>query len=96
MRVGGNQSWPKRRGIRRTLPSVRQPKPEARTDGKAEEAPKITPNWVQVKDLYQRDQIVDLKVSGCNRGGLLVEGENLYGFVPFSHLGGYGGTGRCI
>jgi small subunit ribosomal protein S1 len=41
---------------------------------------------VQVKDLYQRDQIVDLKVTGCNRGGLLVEGENLYGFVPFSHL----------
>ena len=47
---------------------------------------RISPNWVQVKDLYQRDQIVDLKVTGCNRGGLLVEGENLYGFVPFSHL----------
>jgi small subunit ribosomal protein S1 len=39
-----------------------------------------------VKDLYQQDQIVDLKVTGCNRGGLLVEGRELYGFVPFSHL----------
>ena len=39
-----------------------------------------------MKELYQRDQIVDLKVTGCNRGRLLVEGENLYGFVPFSHL----------
>ncbi len=27
-----------------------------------------------------------LKVTGNNRGGLLVEGEGLYGFVPFSHL----------
>ncbi len=62
------------------------PKSEGRRDGKSEETVKIAPNWVQVKDLYQRDQIVDLKVSGCNRGGLLVEGENLYGFVPFSHL----------
>src|SRR5512142_2641595 len=62
------------------------PKPEGRREGRPEEPAKISPNWVQVKDLYQRDQIVDLKVTGCNRGGLLVEGENLYGFVPFSHL----------
>lgn len=43
-------------------------------------------NWDQVKDLYMRDQIIDLTVTGHNRGGLLVEGEGLYGFVPFSHL----------
>lgn len=59
---------------------------ETRAEGKGGEAQKITPDWAMVKDLYQRDQIVDLKVAGCNRGGLLVEGENLYGFVPFSHL----------
>jgi small subunit ribosomal protein S1 len=47
---------------------------------------KITANWVQVKDLYMRDQIIDLTVTGHNRGGLLVEGDGLYGFVPFSHL----------
>ncbi len=33
-----------------------------------------------------RDQIIDLTVTGHNRGGLLVEGEDIYGFVPFSHL----------
>jgi small subunit ribosomal protein S1 len=43
-------------------------------------------DWVQVKDLYLRDQIIDLSVTGHNRGGLLVEGDGLYGFVPFSHL----------
>ena len=47
---------------------------------------KVTANWTQVKDLYMRDQIIDLTVTGHNRGGLLVEGEGLYGFVPFSHL----------
>ena len=47
---------------------------------------KITENWTQVKDLYMRDQIIDLIVTGHNRGGLLVEGEGMYGFVPFSHL----------
>src|SRR5512140_153491 len=61
-------------------------KGESRREGRPEEPQKIAPNWGQVKELYQQDQIVDLKVSGCNRGGLLVEGENLYGFVPFSHL----------
>ncbi len=59
---------------------------EAHREPRPDEANKIAPNWVQVKELYQHDQIVDLKVTGCNRGGLLVEGENLYGFVPFSHL----------
>ncbi len=47
---------------------------------------KPSPNWNQVKDLYMRDEIIDLTVTGHNRGGLLVEGEGLYGFVPFSHL----------
>jgi small subunit ribosomal protein S1 len=67
-------------------PSRSSGKTEPRHEGKPDDTPKISPNWVQVKDLYQKDQIVDLKVTGCNRGGLLVEGENLYGFVPFSHL----------
>jgi small subunit ribosomal protein S1 len=43
-------------------------------------------DWNHLKDLYLRDQIVDLKVTSFNRGGLLVEGDGLYGFVPFSHL----------
>ncbi len=63
-----------------------QNRPEVQHEAKPEEANKISPNWVQVKDLYLRDQIVDLRVTGSNRGGLLVEGDGLYGFVPFSHL----------
>jgi small subunit ribosomal protein S1 len=47
---------------------------------------KIISDWTQVKDLYMRDQIVDLVVTGHNRGGLLVEGSDMFGFVPFSHL----------
>lgn len=39
-----------------------------------------------MRDLYHQDRIVDLQVTGYNRGGVLVEGEGLYGFVPFSHL----------
>jgi small subunit ribosomal protein S1 len=53
---------------------------------KVEEPVKSPADWVQVKDLYSRDQIVSLRVTGHNRGGLLVEGDGLYGFVPFSHL----------
>jgi len=45
-------------------------------------------NWDQVKDMYMRDQIIALSVTGHNRGGLLVEGNGLCGFVPFSHLVG--------
>jgi len=60
--------------------------------GKAEAADsidrKFVANWDQVKDMYMHDQIVDLSVTGHNRGGLLVEGNGMYGFVPFSHLVG--------
>jgi small subunit ribosomal protein S1 len=51
-----------------------------------DEAKKISINWNQAKELYQQDKIVQLNVTGHNRGGLLVESADLYGFVPFSHL----------
>lgn len=60
---------------------------EVREEAKSIPSEKKTiANWDQIKDLYMRDQIIDLVVTGHNRGGLLVEGEGLYGFVPFSHL----------
>lgn len=43
-------------------------------------------DWKFAERLYKQDQVVQLKVCGCNRGGLLVEGENLQGFVPISHI----------
>ncbi len=52
-----------------------------RGDGKSSQQ-----DWTQAKLAYEQDKIVRLTVTGCNRGGLLVEGEDLQGFVPFSHL----------
>ncbi len=43
-------------------------------------------DWNFVDQLYQADEIIQLKVVGCNQGGLLVQGENINGFVPSSHL----------
>ena len=58
----------------------------ARPENKAEADPKPAPDWARVQDLYREDQIVSLKVTGSNRGGLLVEEGRIQGFVPFSHL----------
>ncbi len=43
-------------------------------------------NWRKASELYQQDQTICLQVNGFNRGGLLVAGEGLQGFVPISHL----------
>jgi len=43
-------------------------------------------DWNAVKQLYAEDRTIEMKVSGHNRGGLLVESDGLAGFVPFSHL----------
>jgi small subunit ribosomal protein S1 len=43
-------------------------------------------DWDYVDRLYQRDEIIPLRVVGCNQGGLLVQGDNINGFVPCSHL----------
>jgi len=43
-------------------------------------------DWDLAMELYELDKIVSLTVNGYNRGGLLVNGENLQGFVPVSHL----------
>lgn len=49
--------------------------------------PRMRPvDWDSVKQYYQNDRIIEMKVVGHNRGGLLVEGDGLAGFVPLSHL----------
>jgi small subunit ribosomal protein S1 len=68
---------------RYVAPTVKRAKVDAST--KVDE-PKLNPDWGEVRDLYHQDRIVNLQVTGYNRGGVLVEGEGLYGFVPFSHL----------
>lgn len=43
-------------------------------------------NWEHAQTLFARDEMVCLRVSGTNRGGLLVAGSDVHGFVPVSHL----------
>lgn len=42
--------------------------------------------WDTAFQLYAQDQLIELRVTGFNRGGLLVNGQCLGGFVPISHL----------
>jgi small subunit ribosomal protein S1 len=43
-------------------------------------------DWAAARELYESDGIAELNVTGVNRGGLLVEGEHIRGFIPLSHL----------
>ncbi len=43
-------------------------------------------DWGLAKTLYHEDRVIDLPVTGYNKGGLLVCGGQLQGFVPISHL----------
>ncbi len=46
----------------------------------------VTVDWQRVQTLYENDEVVSLQVYGYNRGGVLVQGEGIQGFVPVSHL----------
>lgn len=71
----------------RPLQGAIKPKsiPETRTE-LTPTVPAPQTDWNQVKELYSNDRIIELKVTGHNRGGLLVEEDSLSGFIPFSHL----------
>jgi small subunit ribosomal protein S1 len=43
-------------------------------------------DWSAARELYESDGIAELYVTGVNRGGLLVEGSQIRGFIPLSHL----------
>jgi small subunit ribosomal protein S1 len=43
-------------------------------------------DWAWARELYETDQIIELTVVGCNRGGLLADARSLRGFIPISHL----------
>ena len=59
------------------------PQPKAETAPVAESP---QPDWNLLKELFTKDRIITMKVTGHNRGGLLVENDELSGFIPFSHL----------
>ncbi|NMB67355.1 MAG: S1 RNA-binding domain-containing protein [Chloroflexi bacterium] len=43
-------------------------------------------DWEKIQACFDQDEVLELVVQGFNRGGLLVEGEGIQGFVPVSHL----------
>lgn len=43
-------------------------------------------DWKQAIQLFEQDEVVSMVVKGFNRGGVLVSGNGLQGFVPISHL----------
>lgn len=64
----------------------RQPDFEAQPISYEDEHDTEPIDWNKALELYEQDQVIDLNVVGCNRGGLLVNGHGLQGFVPVSHL----------
>jgi small subunit ribosomal protein S1 len=46
-------------------------------------------DFERAEQLQAEERILECRVTGFNRGGLLVEGNGLPGFVPASHLVGY-------
>jgi len=70
---------------RYSSPVAKQKMPRVEETVRLEDT-KQEPDWNQVRELYHQDRIVDLQVTGYNRGGVLVEGEGFNGFVPYSHL----------
>ncbi len=43
-------------------------------------------DWTLIARWHAEDQVVELPVTGVNRGGLLVGDQQVQGFVPFSHV----------
>lgn len=52
--------------------------------GSSQKRPSV--NWEKIERIFNNDEIVALSVIGHNRGGILVQGEDIHGFVPVSHL----------
>lgn len=69
-----------------TKPSV---EPEEANESQDQPQSKVvasTTDWEKAYQVYDKDEVITLRVSGYNRGGLLVCGDGIQGFVPISHL----------
>jgi small subunit ribosomal protein S1 len=73
---------------RNNLPPVHKPAPVPSPRHNYSHPPIEGPavDWARAMEIYEGDQAVTLKVTSFNRGGLLVNGDGLHGFVPVSHL----------
>lgn len=43
-------------------------------------------DWDKARELLQSEEVTDVRVTGHNRGGILVRWKRLEGFIPSSHL----------
>lgn len=68
-------------GIEVGMDSSAAPSPLADNNGPNSEDP-----WLLALQAFEQGGLFSLRVSGANRGGLLVEWNGLQGFVPASHL----------
>lgn len=64
--------------VQEATPQEAAPEPPSRID--------INADWEEAERCFQTGEIVELPVIGYNRGGLLVQFNNLKGFVPLSQL----------
>jgi small subunit ribosomal protein S1 len=60
--------------------------PQKTATSKAGPSGLVTVDWNRVQALFENDEVVSLQVYGYNRGGVLVQGDGIQGFVPVSHL----------
>ncbi len=60
--------------------------PQKNISSKPNSSNLVAVDWKRVQELYENDEVVTLQVYGYNRGGVLVQGEGIQGFVPVSHL----------
>src|SRR5258706_13422243 len=63
-----------------------KPSPAAHEEKTLNSVSEPQADWELIKQLYAEDRIIEMKTTGHNRGGLLVEHNGLAGFIPFSHL----------
>jgi small subunit ribosomal protein S1 len=61
----------------RLVPNKTTPASQPKTEGV---------DWQLAQKLFEQDEAVEMRVTGYNRGGVLVETHLLHGFVPISHL----------
>ncbi len=43
-------------------------------------------DWEYIKQIYFTDQVVDIKMVGFNKCGLLANRSKFSGFIPYSHI----------
>lgn len=43
-------------------------------------------NWVKINEIYEKEEVIEVKPYSANKGGLLVKVENVQAFLPASQL----------